>query len=183
MNTLGELALREAQLKTQLEAVQAYMASVKAQYDGAREQVQAALDSEESRGVTQFGALMPTGHLIAKVLLLDPDPAPYITDELAFKDWVRDNYPTEHSVRFVREVRTAWQSTLFKAMQKLGKPVDPTTGELVPGIAIPEARKRSHRLTFETDGQEHIAAAIREGSMPADVLPELLAMPDDPDEA
>ena len=180
---LAGLALREAQLKTQLDAVQAYAASVKALYESARGQVQAAMDSESARGVTAFSATLPTGRLVAKVSLTDPDPAPEISDEKAFLDWVRDTYPTVHSVRVVREASPAWQRGLFAAMKKSGKPVDPETGELVPGIEIPTARKRGHRLVFVDDGADAITESFLDGLTTPDVLPELLALPAEPDDA
>jgi len=180
---LAGLALREAQLKTQLDAVQAYAAAVKAQYESARGQVQAAMDSDSARGVTAFSAILPTGRLVAKISVTDPDPAPEITDEKAFLDWVRDTYPTEHKVRVVREVSPAWQRSLFAAMRKSGKPADPETGEMVPGIEIPTARKRGHRLVFVEDGAEAITASFLGGLTTPDVLPELLALPTEPDDA
>lgn len=180
---LAGLALREAQLKTQLDAVQAYAASVKAQYESARGEVQAAMDSDAAKGVTAFSALLPTGRLVAKVSLTDPDPAPEITDEKAFLDWVRTTYPTVHSVRVVREVSPAWSRVLFTAMKKSGKPVDPETGELVPGIEIPTARKRGHRLVFVDDGQQAITDSFLDGLTTPDVLPELLALSPEPDDA
>ncbi|WP_233444644.1 hypothetical protein [Streptacidiphilus albus] len=173
-----DLALREAALKAELAAVQLHVTAAKARYEAARGRVQAAMDDETQRGVTAFGAVMPSGQVVAKVVLTNPDPAPRITDERAWIDWVRDTYPTVHTTRFVREVSPAWQSGLFKAMQKSGKAIDPATGEIVPGVEIPDERQRGHRLTFTADGEDAITQAFRAGLMTPDVLPALLAPPE-----
>jgi hypothetical protein len=170
VSSLTELGLREAQWKAQLDAAQEYQARVKAGYEQARAAVQAALDGDEGRGVKSFGALLPDGRAVASVTLTDPDPAPVVTDLDAFLGWVRDTYPTEYQVREVHEANTAWQTALFKAMKKLGKAVDPATGEIVPGVEVPTERKRSHRLTFADDGQALIDAAQREGLVPHPAL-------------
>jgi hypothetical protein len=176
---LSELALREAKAKVEMEAVQAYAVAARARYEAARDEVQAALDSDAGRGVRAFGSMLPDGRPVVRVALSDPDPAPVVTDPAAFLDWVRDTYPTEHRVREVREANAAWQAVLFKAMKKLGKPVDPMTGQMVPGVEIPTERKRGHRLTFENDGHALITAALREGIVTPDVLPDLLTPEDD----
>lgn len=181
--SLAELALAEASLKAQLAAVQLHLAAAKARYETARGRVQAAMDDEAQRGVTAFGAVMPGGRVVAKVALTNPDPEPRIADERAWLDWVRTTYPAAHTTRYVREISPAWQKNLFKAMQKKGKPIDPETGELVPGIEIPQTRQRGHRLTFTADGEDAINQAYREGLMTPDIVPELLLPPTQPDDA
>jgi len=181
--SLAELALAEAALKARLAAVQLHVTAVKGLYEAARGRVQAAMDDEAQRGVSAFGAVMPDGQIVARVVLTDPDPAPRVIDEAAWLNWVRDTYPTVHTARFIREVSPAWQNALFKAIQKSGKPIDPETGEIIPGIEIPQQRQRGHRLTFTADGEDAIAAAYREGLLSPDIAPELLTPPMQPDDA
>jgi hypothetical protein len=175
--SLAELALYEAALKAELAAVQMHVAAARARYDAARDRVQAAMDDPEQQAVTAFGAAWPGGQVVAKVVLTNPDPEPRVTDERVWLDWVRDNYPTAHTTKFVREVSPAWQKALFRAMQKAGTAIDPETGEVIPGIEIPAERQRGHRLTFTADGEDAIAAAYREGLLTPAIAPELLAPP------
>lgn len=55
-----------------------------------------------------------------------------VTDERALRDWVADNKPGE----LVTIVRPAYVSALLSAAVKAKAPVDPATGEVVPGIEV-----------------------------------------------
>lgn len=55
-----------------------------------------------------------------------------VTDEKAFVDWVAERYPDE----MVLLVRPAFRERLLSSATKLGDPVDPDTGELIPGVEI-----------------------------------------------
>lgn len=55
-----------------------------------------------------------------------------VVDEAAFDAWAADRYPSER----VMTVRPAFRERLLSTMAKLGDPVDPDTGEVVPGVEL-----------------------------------------------
>lgn len=61
--------------------------------------------------------------------------APGLADEAAFVAWVRERYPTE--VETVHRARPAWMAPFLAGLTACDESaVDPSTGEVVPGIAM-----------------------------------------------
>lgn len=171
--SLADLAAREAVLKALADAIGDQLKAVRAD-------VQAALD--ESAGVRQVAALLPSGQQVAKVSLTDPSPAATVTDPEAFLAWVRDHHPDTNAVtrRVVTEVRPATQTALLAEMTAAGVPqwCDTETGEVhtVPGVEIRATRARSHSVRFDKGGRDLVAAAWQAGELATLVLPELTAV-------
>ena len=77
-----------------------------------------------------------------------------VTDEAALLEWVKVNHP-EH---ILRQVNATYRDQLLAVAKTGGDPIDPETGELVPGIEIfegdpsvsarptPEAKDRMRAL-------------------------------------
>jgi hypothetical protein len=55
-----------------------------------------------------------------------------ITDEAALIAWVTERYPTE----VVTTIRPKFLDLLLDAACKAGDPVDPATGEVIPGVRV-----------------------------------------------
>lgn len=55
-----------------------------------------------------------------------------VVDETAFLSWVKGTYPEA----IVETVDAEWKARLLKLMKDAGDPVDPNTGEVVPGAAV-----------------------------------------------
>src|SRR5690606_41618909 len=67
-------------------------------------------------------------------------PSARVVDEIAFAAWVAQRYPSE----IVQSVRPAFAKRLLDEAAKLGDPVDPQTGEVMPGV---EAAQGEPHLT------------------------------------
>lgn len=167
--TVAEAITTEAALKTLLD-------EVRARYDQARAIVQGALDDQQQQtGGTRFDVTMPGGDgpvQVGTVSLSSGSAAAAVTDAEAFGAWVRDRYPSETSVRLVREVRPAWQTDLLARATAAGAAVDTDTGEEIPGVEMRAARARTHSVRFGKGGRDVVGASWRAGLL-GRVLPAL----------
>ncbi|GAA0720223.1 hypothetical protein Drose_06510 [Dactylosporangium roseum] len=66
------------------------------------------------------------------VVLVPGRKSAVVVDEAALLGWVAARYPDE----VVQQVRRAWLERLLSAAAKLGDPVDPATGEVIPGVEV-----------------------------------------------
>lgn len=184
-STLADAITREMALKALLD-------EVKGAYEEARTDVQFELDAEQKRsGGTKFDGVLPGGVKAASVSLTVGETAARVTDAEAFEAWVKEAYPSEWTVRIVKEVRPAWLVQVLGEMTAAGVPqvADKTTGEVhdVPGVEIKPSRARGHALTFARKsktlpggGRELVAEAWRAGRL-VHTLPALGAAPADTD--
>lgn len=81
-----------------------------------------------------------------------------VVDEHAFTEWVLANYPDE----IVPQVRASFRDSLFGRVRDAGAPVDPATGEVIPGV---EAGRGDPYITVKPN-PDHVSAlvdAIRQG--------------------
>lgn len=94
-----------------------------------------------------------------------------VTDPRALLRWVQANHPTEVATEPV--VRAAYLTALLDAAKQAGEPVDPTTGEAVPGIAV-EVGDPIVRVVPAKGSGVLIEAEWRAGrlAIPAAVLPQ-----------
>ncbi|MEV0646040.1 hypothetical protein AB0I28_12320 [Phytomonospora sp. NPDC050363] len=60
----------------------------------------------------------------------------YIADEKAFLAWVEENHPSE----MVRVINPDFKTRLLSACTTAGEPVDPSSGEVVPGVEMTQGR-------------------------------------------
>lgn len=167
--TVAEAITTEAVLKTLLDEIDA-------QYKAARAAVQAALDTQQQEtGGTKFDATVPGAEgpvKVGTVSLSSGSAAAVVTDAEAFEAWVRDRYPSETSVRLVREVRPAWQKDMLARATAAGAAVDTETGEEIPGVEMRAARSRTHSVRFGTGGRDVVRESWRAGLL-GGVLPAL----------
>lgn len=140
-------------------------------------------------GTKQITVPLPDGRDVATITLVSPEPAAVVTDEDAFKAWVRKVYPDEIASRVVTEVRPAFRKKLLAEITAAGVPkvvvddehVDKETGLIsgeqvvhdVPGVQL-QGRASYQRLTYTKTGRADIAAAWRNGELAGLVLPELM---------
>lgn len=162
---MPDLALREAALKTLMDAVSAELKEVKAQMQ----------QQMETTGASRVDAKLPDDTKVATISRADPKPTAVITDENAFKEWAHETYPTETKRRavMVTEVQAAFTSRLLKDMTAAGVPCDPATGEVVPGVEVRATRSSSHSVRLTDSASEAIAAAWRDGQLGHLDLPQL----------
>jgi hypothetical protein len=156
---LSELALEEAALKTLADAIGDRLKEVKAA-------MQEALVTE---GVSRVDAALPDGTKVATISRSDPKPAAVVTDEIAFREFVRAYSPHNITSRVVTEVRPAYVTALLAEMTAAGAAVvaDKETGviEDVPGVEVRATRSVSHSVRPVAGGREAIAEAWRTGGL------------------
>lgn len=173
--TLKDSAVREAYLKTLLDAVDDA-------YKVARAEVQEALDAAaRDTGTRQISVTLPDGTEIAKVSLTSGSAEARVADAEAFKGWVMKHFATEIERQFVTTVRPAFTKRLLAELTATGGTewADPETGVIhdVPGVAIAPARARTHSVRFGKTGRDAVMAAWRNGQLAGVALPELTAEP------
>lgn len=167
MSDAQQLALEEAALKTLVDAVTDRLKQVRAA-------MQEALDDS---GVSRMDARLPDGTKVATISRTDPKPTAVVVDEAAFREWVRARTEgAEVITRLVAEVRPAYQTALLGQITAAGVPqVVDGDGVIheVPGVEIRATRSRGHSVRPVDGGREAIAAAWRNGTLGADILPAL----------
>lgn len=93
-----------------------------------------------------------------------------VSDAAALLEWVRRVHPTEAVQAWA--VRPAYQAALLEAVKAAGEPVDPATGEVVPGIRV-ETGPPSVRVVPDRGAGALVEAEWAAGrlALPAAVLP------------
>ncbi|MEV4036399.1 hypothetical protein [Streptomyces umbrinus] len=182
------LAVREAVAREA--ALGALLDEVKAAYATARTDVQHLLDTQyKATGTTKVDALLPGGVKVGSICRTGGERAAAVTDEDAFRAWVRDTYPSEHivevrPVQIITRIQPGFAAKLLAEMTAAGvaQVADPTTGEVhdVPGVALKPSRAAGHRLTYTRksnksplDGRAMVAAAWQSGGLAPAMLPVL----------
>lgn len=84
----------------------------------------------DALGIKSLKATLPDGTDVATVTLAGTSAAPKVTDPVKYLAWVQENRPGE--VEPV--VRKSYTDALLASMKETGEPVDPETGEVVPGV-------------------------------------------------
>ena len=126
----------------------------------------------DALGIKSLTATLADGTEVATVSKGGGVESPKVTGPEKFLAWVQENRPGE----VVQVVRESYQETLLAAMKKTGTPVDPETGEVVPGV---EFRTGTEYLTVtfasgKVQGRERIKQAWRDREID---LGALLALP------
>ncbi|MGC0205255.1 hypothetical protein [Streptomyces levis] len=178
----------------------ALLDQVKDAYKGAKRDADDLLERQyKAGGTTKTDAQLPDGTKVGSVSRHGGERAAQITDDEAFRSWVRDTYPTEHVVEIipaqvVTTVRPGFAGKVLAEATAAGaaRYVDQATGVVhdVPGVEIRPSRAASHRMTYTRGsktqplgGRELVAAAWREGALAALVLPALAPAPPPADDA
>ena len=160
--SLGDDGLRIAVLKTLADDVAAVLT-------GDKDDLKAVMSDQ---GIKALSAKLPDGTPVATLTLAGGQSSPRVTDPGKFLAWVKQAHPTETEVI----VRPDYQKTLLDGMKQAGKPVDPRTGEIVPGVEFEDTTPYLTPSFSKGDvpGREHIRRAWRDGVI---ALPDLLALP------
>lgn len=154
--TPRELALRLAALTVIADRVEVEREATRA----------AIVDALDALGGDSVRAELPDGTRIGKVSITAPKPSARVLDEDALAGWVAETHPTE----VVWRVREAYRKVILdRAIAGPdGEAVDPSTGEIIPGIRFSE-RGRYPSMRFESDGRATVEAAFAAGVIPLDL--------------
>lgn len=172
----------------------ALLDEVKKAYADARRDAHDLLEQQhKATGSTKTDATLPDGTKVGSVSRQGGDKEAKVTDEDAFRAWVRDAYPTEHVVEIIpmqvrTSVRTSFAAKILAEATAADavRYADPATGVIhdVPGVEILPSRAASHRITYgrgskaqPVAGRDLVAQAWREGHLAAHVLPILAPAP------
>jgi hypothetical protein len=109
-------------------------------------------------------AVLPDGSGIGSVTLAKGRATSKLADEPAYEEWVRDTHPEEiETVTFTR-VNPDFTDRLMAFARKVGEPVDPATGQQVPGIEVVEGDPYP-TVRLEPDAAELVARAWQDGTL------------------
>jgi hypothetical protein len=148
---LSASALQAAVLKVLLDEISSHMEAVKARAGAAF----------KASGASQTVPELPDGTKVATVSYSGGGGnSAYISSEDALLAWVLANHPDE--VEMV--IRDGYKKKLTDAAKKTGTPIDPATGEIVPGITV-KASRPFVSIRFKPGGKEAVAAAWRAGEL------------------
>jgi hypothetical protein len=111
-------------------------------------------------GTSQSVPELPDGTKVATASLSGGGPSASVADENALLAWVEANHPGE----LVTSVRPSYKEKLLAAAKEAGRPVDPATGEVVPGITVSKSTPFIS-LRFKRGGKDAIVAAYRAGQL------------------
>lgn len=112
-----------------------------------------------------------SGRKLASVTMTTGATRAKVTDEDKLARWVSENHPSE--VETVTRVRPAYLEQLKSQAKKAGHPVDPTTGEEIPGLEVTTGEP--HPTVRPVDGARDILAdAWQRGEL---TLGEVLQLP------
>ncbi|MET7450655.1 hypothetical protein ABZT03_01940 [Streptomyces sp. NPDC005574] len=159
-------AIRDA--VTRQAVLGALLDQVKDAYKDAKTAADDLLERQyKAAGTTKTDATLPDGTKIGSVSRQGGERAAQVIDEDAFRAWVRDHYPTEHTVEFmpaqvVTSVRPGFSGKVLAEATAAGtaRYIDPVTAEVhdVPGVEIRPTRAASHRLTYTRGSKEQPSA-------------------------
>lgn len=136
--------------------------------DDGKTDLMAVMDEHQ---IDSLAAKLPDGTRVAKVARIEESSSPRITDPARFLAWVEANKPGE----VVKSVRDSYQKALLESVAKAGKPVEPGTGEVIPGIEFrPRAAYVSVTYADKTASPELIRQAWQSGQIS---LTDMLSLP------
>lgn len=136
---------------------------MKATRDGLTENL---LDAYHDDGTKSIIARMPDGSPVATITLVEPQDSVVVADEREFAAWVKATYPTEAKPKITMEVNAAWRRGFLASIAAADPPIDPKTGEVVPGLKFMAAEEpRTFQTRFVTGGRDAVAAAWNAGEL------------------
>ena len=144
-------AMQAAVLKALLDEISARLDVVKRQTE----------EAFTETGATQAVPELPDGTKLATVSLAGGGgTSAYVDSDNELLAWVLKEHPDQ--VELV--IRDGYRKALLDTAKKEGQPIDPSTGETVPGIAV-KPSKPYVSIRFKPGGKEAVAAAWRAGEL------------------
>jgi hypothetical protein len=145
--------------------------AAKARKDELRADLADALDA---LGADSAKADLPDGTTVAKASLIAGKARASVIDEDALTGWVAESAPTE----VVFRVRESYRKHLLDRLEPGpdGTAVDPTTGEIVPGVRYSTSTPYVS-LRFDRDGRDAVIDALRQGAVSLDLTAPTPALP------
>lgn len=120
---LADLTLRCAVLKVLADEIAERLKEAKLE----------ALAAFTATGTTQARPALPDGTVVATASACGATgKSASVTNPDAFVAWVMENYPGEIEVK----VRDSFKTKVLAAAKSAGRPVDPATGQVVPGVRV-----------------------------------------------
>lgn len=112
-------------------------------------------------GATAAVPELPDGTKVATVTLAGAGKrSASVTSPNMLLAWVAENHPDE----IVKAIRDSYLQKLLDTAKAEGRPVDPTTGEVVPGITVSDSNPYLS-VRFKPGGKDAIIAAWRAGRL------------------
>lgn len=121
------------------------------------------------------GGKLPSGQVVGSVTFKRGSVGASVSDRAAFEEWVAENHPEElETITYapVTRVRPAYEKRLTDEAKKAGEPVDPATGESVPGITV-RTGDPTPAVTLAPGAADLVAEAWRSGAL-AELVGDLL---------
>lgn len=109
-------------------------------------------------------AVLPDGTEIGSVTLAKGKNTAHLVDEDAFLAWVLEAHPEEIEQVKITRVNPGFQERILSYARQAGEPVDPATGESVPGVAVKEGDPYP-TTRLNADAAELVAKAWQDGSL------------------
>lgn len=148
---LRELTLQAAVLKVLADEIASRLALVK----------EAAKQAFDDAGAASAKAKLPDGTEVASVTLAGGGgKTASVVSEQAFTEWMARNHPEE----IVTVVRDNAKRKILDACKAAGAPVDPATGEVIPGVEVRDSRPYVS-VRFKPGGQDEIVRAWQAGQL------------------
>ncbi len=136
--------------------------AVETELESARAEAKSVIvKAREELGVKSVEVTLPDGDVVATVTVAGGGESATVFYDDEFLTWVKENHPTE----VTETVRPAFSKALLSRVEQSGdRFVDPTSGEVVPGLGT---RSRSEYISvrFKPEGREAIAEAWRGGEI------------------
>jgi hypothetical protein len=112
---------------------------------------------------------LPDGKVVGSVTFKNGATGASVTDRAAFEEWVSQVHPEEWETITpapITRVRPAFEKRLTDVAKKEGEPVDPATGDTVPGITVRQGDP-TPAVTLAKGAAELVAEAWRSGELSA----------------
>ena len=124
---------------------------------------EATRDAFNETGATQAVPELPDGTRVAAVTLAGGGgKTAAVTNDAAFLAWMTEHHPDE----IVRVVRENAKRKILDGCKAAGAPVDPETGEFIPGVTVSESRPYVS-IRLKPGGKDAVVTAWQAGELSA----------------
>lgn len=103
-------------------------------------------------------AVLPGGTTIGTVTLASGSTKAGVSDEDEFMAWVLETHPEEIEQVKVTRVKPGFAERILAHARRAGEPIDPETGEIVPGVTVKDGDPYP-LVRLESDAAQLVSAA------------------------